>query len=254
MTAGPTPLPPEVSQVMAEPILYHRAPAFIEIYERVLGRLRMVFQTEREVLMFAASGTGAMESAVANLVAPGDAVAGRLLRQVRPALGRALRGLRRRASRISRPNGASGSTPTEVERALADAGGSVRAVFTTHSETSTGVVNDVRALAEVAHRHGAVIGVDAVSGLGVVDLPTDAWEPRRGRVRVPEGADDAAGPCLLPRVRACPRAGARGARARRPQLLLRLGAHAQGTAQAAARQRPSRRRSRSSARWTSRSR
>ena len=74
MTAGPTPLPPAVSQVMAEPILYHRAPAFIEIYERVLARLKTVFQTEGEVLTFAASGTGAMESAVANLVAPGDRV------------------------------------------------------------------------------------------------------------------------------------------------------------------------------------
>ena len=72
MTAGPTPLPPAVSQVMAEPILYHRAPAFVEIYERVLERLKMVFQTENEVLLFAASGTGAMESAVANLLAPGD--------------------------------------------------------------------------------------------------------------------------------------------------------------------------------------
>ena len=50
MTAGPTPLPPEVSQVMAEPILYHRAPAFIEVYARVLERLKGVFQTENEVL------------------------------------------------------------------------------------------------------------------------------------------------------------------------------------------------------------
>ena len=76
---------------------------------------------------------------------------------------------------ISRPNGARRIDPDEVDRALADAGGEVKAVFTTHSETSTGVLNDVRALAEVAHRHGAVICVDAVSGLGVVDLPTDAW-------------------------------------------------------------------------------
>ena len=50
MTAGPTPLPPAVSQVMAEPILYHRAPAFVEIYARVLERLKMVFQTQNEVL------------------------------------------------------------------------------------------------------------------------------------------------------------------------------------------------------------
>ena len=74
MAAGPTPLPPAVSQVMAEPILYHRAPAFIEIYARALERLRPVFGTENQVLSFAASGSGAMESAVANLVGPGEAV------------------------------------------------------------------------------------------------------------------------------------------------------------------------------------
>ncbi|HLO19892.1 MAG TPA: hypothetical protein VK192_05310, partial [Sphingomicrobium sp.] len=60
MAAGPTPLPPGVSQVMAEPILYHRAPAFIEIYDRALGRLPKVFRTDNQVLSFAASGSGAM--------------------------------------------------------------------------------------------------------------------------------------------------------------------------------------------------
>src|SRR3954449_7106530 len=72
MTAGPTPLPPAVSQVMAEPMMYHRAPAFVEVYARVLRRLKDVFQTANEVQVFAASGSGAMESAVANLVRPGE--------------------------------------------------------------------------------------------------------------------------------------------------------------------------------------
>ena len=61
MTAGPTPLPPRVSQVMAEPVLYHRAPAFVEVYARALENLKVVFQTSNDVLCFAASGTGAME-------------------------------------------------------------------------------------------------------------------------------------------------------------------------------------------------
>src|SRR5437868_3712352 len=72
MTAGPTPLPPAVSQAMAEPMLYHRAPAFIEVYARVLERLKTVFQTGNDVLAFAASGSGGMESAAANLVRPGE--------------------------------------------------------------------------------------------------------------------------------------------------------------------------------------
>jgi serine---pyruvate transaminase len=175
MTAGPTPLPPRVSQVMAEPILYHRAPAFIEIYERVLARLKWVFQTESDVLTFAASGTGAMESAVANLIAPGDRALvascgkfGQRWAELGDAYGADVHHLEGEwGQRIE---------PEDLERALAAAGKGVRAVFTTQSETSTGVVNDVGALAEVAHRHGALICVDAVSGLGVVDLPTDAWE------------------------------------------------------------------------------
>src|SRR3712207_2390828 len=72
MTAGPTPLPAAVSQVMAEPMLYHRAPAFIEVYARVLERLKLVFGTANEVQVFSSSGSGAMESAVANLARPGE--------------------------------------------------------------------------------------------------------------------------------------------------------------------------------------
>src|SRR3954454_17565834 len=71
MTAGPTPVPPAVSQAMAKPMLYHRAPAFVELYERVLAKLPNVFQTGNDVLTFAASGSGAMDSAVANLARPG---------------------------------------------------------------------------------------------------------------------------------------------------------------------------------------
>jgi aspartate aminotransferase-like enzyme len=175
MTAGPTPLPPSVSQVMAEPMLYHRAPAFVEVYERVLTRLKGVFQTESDVLLFAASGTGAMESAVSNLVARGDRALvascgkfGQRWAELCDAYGAETLHLEAEwGERID---------PDEVDRMLARAGGEVRAVYTTHSETSTGVINDVRAIAEVAHRHGALVCVDAVSGLGVVDLPTDTWE------------------------------------------------------------------------------
>ena len=74
MTAGPTPIPPAVSQAMAAPMLYHRAPAFDELYERVLARLPHVFRTSNDVLAFASSGSGAMESAMANLVRPGDRI------------------------------------------------------------------------------------------------------------------------------------------------------------------------------------
>ena len=171
MTAGPTPLPPAVSQVMAEPMLYHRAPAFVEVYARVLRRLKLVFQTTNEVQVFAASGSGAMESAVANLVRPGERV-------LVASCGK----FGERWAELSDAYGAQTIhwetewgrkiDPAELDRTLGENEG-VEVVFTTYSETSTGVVNDVKELAEVAHRHGALIAVDAVSAMGAVPLAQD---------------------------------------------------------------------------------
>jgi aspartate aminotransferase-like enzyme len=173
MTAGPTPLPPAVSEAMAQPMLYHRAPAFVEVYARALGRLKAVFQTENEVMMFAASGSGAMESAVANLVRPGEPVLvascgkfGERWAELCDAYGARTVHWRTEWGRKV--------DPAELDRVLDDQP-DPDLVFTTFSETSTGVVNDIRELTEVAHRHGALIAVDAVSGLGAVPLPQDDW-------------------------------------------------------------------------------
>ncbi|HYM57233.1 MAG TPA: alanine--glyoxylate aminotransferase family protein [Solirubrobacteraceae bacterium] len=173
MTAGPTPVPPKVSQVMAEPVLYHRAPAFVEVYERVLGKLGYVFQTENDVLAFAASGSGAMESAVANLVRPGTPVlacgAGkfgeRWIELCDSYGGETVR---------YEPGWGERLDPAEIERLL---GGhtEIGAVFATLSETSTGIVHDVAAIAEVARAHDALLVVDAVSGLGAAELRQDEW-------------------------------------------------------------------------------
>ena len=173
MTAGPTPLPPAVSQAMGEPMLYHRAPAFIELYAGVLGRLKTVFQTENEVLCFSASGSGAMESAVANLVRPGE-----------PALVASCGKFGERWAELCDAYGAETVhhetewgqkvDPAELDRVLGE-NPAVEVVFVTQSETSTGVVNDIETLTEVVHRHDALIAVDAVSGLGAVSLPQDLW-------------------------------------------------------------------------------
>lgn len=173
MTAGPTPVPPKVSQAMAEPVLYHRAPAFVEVYERVLGKLGYVFQTENDVLAFAASGSGAMESAVANLVRPGTPVlacaAGkfgdRWIELCDSYGGETVR---------YEPGWGERLDAAEVERLL---GGhtEIGVVFATLSETSTGIVHDIAAIAEVARAHDALLVVDAVSGLGAAELRQDEW-------------------------------------------------------------------------------
>ena len=171
MTAGPTPLPPAVSQVMAEPVLYHRAPAFIEVYARCLERLPALFGASGDVLAFASSGSGGMESAVANLVRPGE-----------PAVVASCGKFGQRWAELCEAFGAqtvhhdaewgTRVDPADLDRVLGSAGGA-GVVFTTLSETSTGVVNDVAALAEVAHAHDALIVVDAVSATGAIPVAQD---------------------------------------------------------------------------------
>ena len=172
-TPGPTPVPPEVLAVLAEPVLHHRGPEFRAIYARCLERLRTVCRTEHDVLLFTSPGSGAMESAVANLVAPGDRVLvasagnfGERWVELVTAYGGDLVHLR--------CEWGESPTPEALAREL-EQNGAVRVVFLTHSETSTGVVADVRALASVAKEHGALVAVDAVSSLGAVPLETDAW-------------------------------------------------------------------------------
>jgi aspartate aminotransferase-like enzyme len=173
MTAGPTPVPPAVSQAMAAPMLYHRAPAFVEVYERVLGKLPAVFQTSNDVLTFAASGSGAMDSAAANLIRPGTkvlaAAAGKFGErwiELAEAYGADL-------TRYE-PGWGERLDPAEFDRLLSE-NEDTEVVFATLSETSTGIVNDVQAIAEVVNRHGAILAIDAVSGLGAAELKQDEW-------------------------------------------------------------------------------
>jgi aspartate aminotransferase-like enzyme len=172
MTPGPTPVPPAVLAAMSEPVVHHRSPDFRIVFERCLGRLREVYRTTGDVLMFTASGTAAMESAAANLLAPGV-----------PATVVSAGYFGERWQAIVRAYGADvdvveyewGETPSADDLAARLGERPAKAVFLTHSETSTGVVADVRALAAAAKDAGALVVVDAVSSLGAVPLETDSW-------------------------------------------------------------------------------
>jgi aspartate aminotransferase-like enzyme len=172
LTPGPTPVPPEVEAAMAEPIVYHRGPEFQQTLRRVLDRLPQVFRTSGEPILFTSSGSGAMESAVANLVSPGDRALvvsagyfGERWAQILERYGADVRHLRY----------AWGETPDPADVVRELAGGDVELVYCTHCETSTGVVGDVRAIAEAARVAGALCVVDAVSSLGAVPLEQEAW-------------------------------------------------------------------------------
>jgi aspartate aminotransferase-like enzyme len=171
MVPGPTPLPPAVVAAGAQPIVYHRTEDFVAVYDDVLARLGRVFQTAGDVLIFYSSGSGAMASAVANLVRPGERV-----------LVASCGNFGERWAAIARDHGVDAVhlthewgervDPQRVADALAEHP-DIGVVFTTQSETSTGVVNDLPALREACGER--ILVADAVSGLGVVDLPMDAW-------------------------------------------------------------------------------
>jgi aspartate aminotransferase-like enzyme len=174
LTPGPTPVPPEVLAALAEPVIHHRARDYRDIYERSLARLAEVYRTQNDVLMFTTSGTGAFESAVANLTSPGD----RQLVLSAGNFGERWAGLARAYGvdlAHAKLEWGEVPEPDDLRSALAEAG-DVRVVYLTHSETSTGVVCDVQALAAVAKEAGALVVVDAVSSLGAVRLETDAWD------------------------------------------------------------------------------
>ena len=169
-TPGPTPVPPEVLAAGAEPMVHHRGLDFRVVYERTLARLQDVFRTESPVLLFSASGTGAMDSAVSNLTRAGDRVAV----VVAGAFGeRWTKICAQYGLDVHRIDYAWGEVPdpAEIGAAVAESGAEI--VFCTQSETSTGVVSDIHAIKAAVG--DAVLAVDAVSSLGAVPLETDAW-------------------------------------------------------------------------------
>lgn len=171
MVPGPTPLPPSVQAAGARPIIYARSGEFVALWEDMMARLRRVFQTEGEVLVYAASGTGAMSSAVANIARPGERV---LVASCGHFGNRWASIAKDHGLDVNHLEGEWGQPvdPQAVADALAADPG-IEVVFTTQSETSTGAVSDLPALREAVGDR--ILVVDAVSGLGVVDLPKDRW-------------------------------------------------------------------------------
>jgi aspartate aminotransferase-like enzyme len=173
MAPGPTPVPSEALLAMARPIIHHRTPEYEALFTEVREGLKRLFQTTSDVVPFASSGTGAMEAAVVNTLSAGDTV----------AVVRAGK-FGERWVEICRAYGINvielaaefGHTvpAARVADTLAKTGG-IKAVLTQHSESSTGVLHDVRGFAAATRQSDAILIVDAVSSLAIADLPMDAW-------------------------------------------------------------------------------
>lgn len=174
LTPGPSPVPAEVLLSMAHPLYHHRTPRFQAILKEATERVKRVLLTKNETAIFASSGTGAMEAAVANLAASGRkalTIEGGKFGERWTELCRAF-GF---AHEVIKVEWGHAVEPAAVERALAK-DRSIAAVFATHCETSTGVLNDVKALGEIVARTDAVLVVDAISSAGCCELRTDDWK------------------------------------------------------------------------------
>ncbi len=174
-TPGPTPLLPEAQAALSSPALHHRTKTFQGVLDRVRDGLRYFFGTTNEVLFFASSGTGAMESAIANFFSPGDRVlvgTGGKFGERWVELAKAY-GLR--MEKVEAHYGKAISLDT-VKEALQQHG-DFRGVFFQATESSTGVRHDTEGIARLTHeiQPDALLVVDAITGLGTTDLDIDNW-------------------------------------------------------------------------------
>ena len=172
MTPGPTPVCEKTLTTMAEPMIHHRHPEFQGILGEVREGLKELFQTKQEVLVLCSSGTGAMEGAVVNTLCKGDRVIvvrggkfGERWDEISKAYGLVV-------DAIDVPWGQAVET-AEVERRMKAA--PAKAVMVQYTETSTGVLHPVKALADLCKNTDTLLIVDGVTGVGVASIPFDEW-------------------------------------------------------------------------------
>ncbi|MBU0687134.1 MAG: alanine--glyoxylate aminotransferase family protein [Candidatus Margulisbacteria bacterium] len=176
MIPGPTPIPVRILAAMNREMIGHRGPVFSRILGEVLDGLKWCYQTKNDVMIFPCSGTGVMEAAVVNTLSAGDKVIvcntgnfGERFIKILKAYGVVV-------DEVKAPALGKTINIAELETKLAaDKNKEIKAVFMQQNETSTTVLNDVKKIAEVVRKHGALIIVDAISGLLTSPLPVDEW-------------------------------------------------------------------------------
>ena len=185
---GPSPVPDRILRAMSLPTIDHRGPEFGALGLRVLGGLQHIFQTRHPVVIYPASGTGAWEAALCNVLSPGDAVLmyetghfASLWNKMATRLGLKTEFLAC-ADKDDKLPGAAGwrrgvQASLIEERLKADTGHAIKAVCVVHNETSTGVTSNIAAVRKAidAARHPALLLVDSISGLACVDYRHDEW-------------------------------------------------------------------------------
>ena len=175
MIPGPTPVPEQVLMAMAKHPMGHRSGEFSALMAEVTENLKWLHQTQNDVLVLAASGTGAMEAGIINFLSAGDKVLVGNNGKFGERWGDVARAYGLDTQEIIAEWGKP-LNPDDFKVALeADTAKAIKAVIITHSETSTGVLNDIETISRHVKAHGALIIVDAVTSLGACSVPVDEW-------------------------------------------------------------------------------
>lgn len=176
MIPGPTPVPEQVLLAMAKHPIGHRSPEFSEIMAEVNENLKWLHQTKNDVLTVTASGTGVMEAGIINFLSAGDRVLVGSNGKFGDRWGKISTAFGLEVDTITAEWGKPLDPEQFREKLEADTEKQIKAVIVTHSETSTGVLNDLETINRYVKDHGeALIIVDAVTSLGAVNLPIDEW-------------------------------------------------------------------------------
>lgn len=172
---GPVPVAQPVLEAMAWPMINHRGTEFTDLLRRLERDMKPVFGTSNDVVFLGASGTGGLETAVANCFSPGD----RVLSCPVGVFGKRLADIARvhgcQVEVLETPLGAALDAATLRARLRQPDAREFKGILLTHNETSTGVQNDMAAISAVTREHGALTIVDSVSGLGASKFEMDAW-------------------------------------------------------------------------------
>ena len=174
-TPGPTPIPDDIVEAMASPMINHRGPEFDALITKATEQLKQVFMTKNDLLILTASGTGALEASLVNTLSPGD----RVLAATAGSFGdRFTEMAAAYGADVKRMDFEWGGPidPDAIRKGLQDEP-AIKAVIITHNETSTGVTHPVEEIAKIVKgEFDKLLLVDAVSSLGCIPLPVDAWD------------------------------------------------------------------------------
>jgi aspartate aminotransferase-like enzyme len=176
MIPGPTPVPEQVLLALSKHPIGHRSGEFSQIMAEVTANLKWLHQTENDVLVLTVSGTGAMEAGIINFLSPGDRVLVGCNGKFGERWAQMCEAFSLEVDTVTADWGQALDPKQFQEKLAADTTKTIKAVIVTHSETSTGVLNDLETINSHVKAHGvALMIVDAVTSLGAVNLPIDAW-------------------------------------------------------------------------------